>query len=52
MSLQIALTNKNVLTGLYLPVVFMTIHISYGWGYLVGLCKLITGSKMKVEINR
>jgi Glycosyltransferases, probably involved in cell wall biogenesis len=35
-----------------LPVIFFTIHISYGYGYLVGIYKIIMHKKFSVEINR
>jgi glycosyltransferase involved in cell wall biosynthesis len=36
----------------YLPITFFIIHISYGWGYIVGICKVITESKFQAKINR
>jgi glycosyltransferase involved in cell wall biosynthesis len=36
----------------YLPFTFFLIHISYGWGYLVGIYKVITKSRISVKTNR
>lgn len=35
-----------------LPYIYFIIHWSYGWGYIVGLYKLITGKDFNVKINR
>ena len=43
---------KNKREILLLPFVFLNIHISYGWGYIVGLYKIVTGKKFNVETNR
>lgn len=37
---------------IYLPYIFLNIHLAYGWGYLVGLYKILTGRSFNVEINR
>lgn len=46
--------NSNPLLLLYLPWIFMVIHISYGWGYIVGLYKFKVLKKTTtiVDINR
>lgn len=36
----------------YLPLVFFTIHWSYGWGYLCGMIKLICKQSFQVNTNR
>jgi glycosyltransferase involved in cell wall biosynthesis len=38
--------------NLYLPLVFATIHFSYGWGYLCGIGKLLFKRPFNVETNR
>lgn len=35
-----------------LPAVFFLVHASYGWGYLVGICKLLFRCPFTVESNR
>lgn len=35
-----------------IPAVFITIHISYGIGYLIGLYKIVFNKKFNVQINR
>jgi len=47
-----ATKNKDLKLIILLPIVFFTIHISYGYGYLVGIYKLIMRKKFNVEINR
>lgn len=32
--------------------VFLTIHISYGWGYIRGLCKLLLKRNFSAKVNR
>lgn len=36
----------------WLPLMFFLIHISYGWGYLVGIYKLLTKQEFSVKVNR
>lgn len=43
---------KDLKLTIFLPVVFFMIHISYGYGYLVGIYKIIMHKKFSVEINR
>lgn len=47
---SIQLTSKYKKTGLliYMPIIFATLHISYGWGYLKGLFK----KNITVNVNR
>jgi len=35
-----------------IPTVFITIHISYGIGYLIGIYKMLFKKKINVQINR
>lgn len=37
---------------LYLPYIFLTLHLAYGWGYLVGIFKVLTGKSFNAKINR
>ncbi len=45
---SIGLRYKNA----YLPLVFCCIHVSYGWGYIRGLLKLLFHSSFDVQNNR
>jgi glycosyltransferase involved in cell wall biosynthesis len=36
----------------YLPYVYMSIHTAYGWGYLVGIYKILAGKPFDAKINR
>lgn len=36
----------------YIPYTFLNIHISYGWGYIVGLSKLLRHKNFHVKTNR
>ena len=38
--------------NMYLPVIFATIHFSYGWGYITGIGKLLLKRPFNVETNR
>lgn len=44
--------HKKVLLILYMPLTFFLIHISYGWGYLNGIFRLISHKRITVEVNR
>ncbi len=37
---------------LLMPLTFLFIHLSYAWGYVVGICKILTKSSFSVTINR
>lgn len=37
---------------LYQPLIYLTIHTSYGWGYLVGIYKILFHKPLNVESNR
>lgn len=47
-----ALNHKDWKLIFILPVVFFTIHISYGFGYLTGIFKIILKRKFNVLANR
>lgn len=51
-SVQEAGRRHKPLLVLALPLMFLLVHLSYGWGYLVGIYKLLTHGKFAVEINR
>lgn len=36
----------------YLPYVYLNIHVAYGWGYLVGIYKIISKKSFSAEVNR
>lgn len=43
---------KNELKFLFiLPYIFLVIHLSYGWGYLKGICRFIFLGKTKSNVN-
>ncbi len=37
---------------LYLPIIFFLIHFNYGWGYLLGIFKILLNKPFSVKINR
>lgn len=37
---------------LYQPFIYFTIHVSYGWGYLIGIFKIILHQPFNAESNR
>lgn len=37
---------------LWMPYVFLSVHLSYGWGYLCGLYKIAFNKKYNVKYNR
>jgi len=51
-SLKITITQRRKMLLLVLPFVFFTIHVSYGWGYLCGIFKLIFKQRFAVNVNR
>ena len=48
LSCGIAIRYKNY----YLPLAFICIHFSYGWGYIHGIIKLLTKRPFNVQYNR
>ena len=43
---------KNAHLLYLMPCLFFLIHLSYGWGYIRGMFKVMFGGKWNVEINR
>lgn len=37
---------------LYQPLTYLTVHVSYGWGYLVGIYKILMHKPFNAESNR
>ena len=37
---------------LYQPVTYLTMHVSYGWGYLIGIYKILMHKPFNAESNR
>ncbi len=37
---------------LFLPYIFLTLHLAYGWGYLIGIFKVLSGKSFNAKINR
>lgn len=35
-----------------MPYIFLNLHLSYGFGYIKGLYKVLTNKKMTVNVNR
>jgi len=44
--------NKKAGLIYLLPLTFFMIHLSYGWGYIVGIYKTITNSKFSANVTR
>lgn len=51
-SLKESLQSGEWRLSVILPVVFFVIHISYGWGYLEGIYKILMKRSFNVNINR
>lgn len=47
-----ALRCNRPLLILYMPWVFLNVHLSYGWGYLMGILKLLGNKSFNVNSNR
>ena len=43
---------KNWRVLLWMPLVFFVVHVSYGWGYLRGLLKLVAKRGFQAQANR
>ena len=43
---------RNYMLFLYQPITYFTIHFGYGWGYLVGIYKLLFKIPFSAESNR
>lgn len=37
---------------LYMPWVFLNVHLSYGWGYMVGIIKVLGNKSFNAKVNR
>lgn len=46
------LSEKKLSLFCLVPLVFFTIHFSYGWGYLIGLKKIVFNQKFSANLNR
>lgn len=44
--------SKNKKEVLLLPYIYFIIHFNYGWGYIRGIYKILTGKKFNVKVNR
>jgi hypothetical protein len=53
-SIKISLKENNLLLALTLPITFLLIHLSYGWGYLTGILKyhILRQKAAKVALSR
>jgi GT2 family glycosyltransferase len=47
-----AIRLKRFSVFLLLPVTFFIVHVSYGWGYLTGMVKILRKQPFAVQINR
>lgn len=47
-----AVQTQRVALAWYMPYVFLNLHLSYGFGYMKGLYKVLTHKKMTVKVNR
>lgn len=45
-------SSHNLKQILYQIATYLTVHVSYGWGYLMGLCKLLFNRKFSAKANR
>jgi len=50
--IQAANNKKQLALMFVLPILFFIIHMSYGWGYLSGIMKLILKQRFAVNVNR
>lgn len=51
-SLKSSFRGKRWKLQFVMPVIFFTIHVSYGWGYLVGIFNILTRKPFKAKTNR
>lgn len=49
--INFGLKHKKASLFLLMPLTFFIIHVSYGWGYLIGLFKIFFKQKFNVEVN-
>lgn len=52
LSIKNAISNKDWKLLILMPYTFLCIHVSYGVGYLVGICKIVLHKRFVAEINR
>ena len=50
--IKTALHQKRLALTFYMPYIFLNLHLSYGFGYIKGLYKVLTNKKMIVNVNR
>ena len=51
-SMKEGIRNKDARLVFLLPCIFFTIHVSYGWGYLRGIYKILMKKPFAVQSNR
>ncbi len=51
-SVKLSIINKKSGTLKLLPIVFFSLHLSYGIGYIIGIYRVVLNKKNNVEINR
>lgn len=49
---KFAVKHQRPLLAILMPYVFANVHLSYGYGYLIGIYKILTKKKFNVESNR
>jgi len=42
----------NIKLYIYQPLAYLTVHLSYGWGYLIGIYKILMKKPFNAESNR
>lgn len=42
----------NIKLYIYQPLIYLTVHLSYGWGYLVGIYRILMKKPFNAESNR
>jgi hypothetical protein len=50
-SFKKAVEQSKIRIILILPITFMLIHISYGYGYIIGIIKFIMFNKRKINVK-
>lgn len=51
-SIYVSVKEKNPLCLMVMPIIFASLHLSYGFGSLWGLAKVVTGSLSKLQKKR
>lgn len=49
---MVAIRSDKPTLILWMPYVFLSVHLSYGWGYLCGLYKIVFKKRFNVKYNR